>query len=353
MTRIFQRFEKLPKPLLRLTCVGLVGIIGWIDYWTGFEAIFFMFYLIPIVLAVWCVGTRMGVLISILCVIVSWVSNYAAGLHYSSRIVPIWNMLVIFVLYLVVVGLIKLHKELEERVRQRTAALMREMQERKRVEKELLETTEREQRRIGHDLHDSLGQHLTGTALAGHSLGQKLSGKSLPEAAEANRLVELVEEAIELTRTLARGLHPIEMSGEELVDGFQALAANVSERFGISCKFKCTRAPVVKDVNISTHLYRIAQEAINNAIRHGHSKKIEIRLEPLEQQIQMIVTDDGVGCKTISQNKNGMGLRIMAYRAEMMGGIFKIENVPGRGTRVLCLVPVTNISSETNHGAKN
>jgi signal transduction histidine kinase len=341
MIKVFNRFEKWPKPLLAVFCVGLVLVIGVIDYATGYEAIFFMFYIIPVVAAVWGVSARLGVLISILSVIVWRVSNYAAGSHYSSHIIPIWNMLVIFILFLVVVGLIKLQKELDDRVRQRTAALTREMQERKRVEKELLETTEREQRRIGQDLHDSLGQHLTGTALVGHSLGQKLAGKFLPEANEANRLVELVEEAIELTRTLARGLHPMEMSGEKLVDSFQALAAHISEQFKIACEFECLQMPLLRDVNVSTHLYRIAQEAINNAVRHGRAKKIEIAIEALENEIVLTITDDGLGLTAKSQKESGMGLRSMAYRAEMMGGVFNIENLKP-GARVSCVVPMND-----------
>ncbi len=342
VTGILKRIEKWPKPLVALACVVLVLLVGMLDYLTGYETIFFMFYLIPVILAVWLIGARLGISISALSVTAWWVSNYAAGLRYSSEIIPIWNMLMVFVLFLVVVGLVELHKKLEERVRQRTAALTREMQERKRVEKELLEATEREQRRIGHDLHDSLGQHLTGTAFIGHSLGQKLAKKSAPEAAEAGRLVELVEEAIELTRTLARGLHPVDMSGEKLVDGFEALAVHISEQFRISCTFECPQMPALEDVNVSTHLYRIAQEAINNAIRHGRSKKIVICLEAGENQIQLTITDDGVGHATNGEKKNGMGLRIMAYRTEMMGGIFNIESLPPRGTRVSCLVPVLN-----------
>jgi signal transduction histidine kinase len=348
--KVFKKLEKWPKSLLELLCVAMVLLIGMVDYATGYEAIFFIFYLIPVMAAVWWVGARLGVFISVFSVIVWRVSNYAAGSHYSSGIIPVWNMVVIFILFLVVVGLIKLHKELEARVQQRTAALTREMLERKRVEKELLEATEREQRRIGQDLHDSLGQHLTGTALVGHSLGQKLAGKFLPEAKEANRLVELVEEAIELTRTLARGLHPMEMSGEKLVDRFQALAGHISEQFKVTCEFECLQMPLLRDVNVSTHLYRIAQEAINNAVRHGRAKKIQIALDAVDDEIVLTVNDNGAGFSTDKKNQNGIGLRIMSYRAEMMGGVFNIENLKS-GTRISCVVPIINYDSKNQSAA--
>jgi signal transduction histidine kinase len=308
-----------------------------------------------VILAVWCIDAFWGALISALSVIVWRVSNLAAGAHFSSSLIPLWNAIVIFVLYLVIVGLLKFYKELDERVRQRTAALTREMHERRRLEKELLETAEREQRRIGHDLHDSLCQHLTATALAGQLLGQKLAGKSITEAAAANQLVELIEEAIDLTRTLARSLHPVEMQGEGILDGFQELAANAADRFKIICEFKCRPelAPLHFDAATNIHLYRIAQEAITNAIKHGKAGQINIGLDVENGAAVLTVTDDGAGISKIRLDGQGMGLRIMAYRAGMIGGSFDIGRLPGRGTRVTCKFPATPaISSEAHHEKK-
>ena len=253
-------------------CLGIVAVVGFVDYLTGYETFFFIFYLLAVFLAVWFVSGSFGGVISALSVM-AWIStNIAAGEHYSSYFVPVWNAMIMFVFYLVVVGLLArlrtMHKELEERVRQRTAMLTNEIQERTRLQKELLETSERVQRRIGYDLHDGLCQHLTGTALVGHVLGQKLADQSRPEAAEADRVVELVEEAIEITRTLARSLHPIEIQAGRLADNFQELAAGASDRFKVSCQFECHQPAPLVDVNVATHLYRIAQEAITNAVRY-------------------------------------------------------------------------------------
>ena len=339
-----------------MASIGIVIGVGFVDYLTGYETFFFIFYLLAVFLAVWFVSVSFGVLISALSVTM-WVStNIAAGERYSSFFVPVWNAMIMFAFYLVVVGLLArlrtLHKELEERVRQRTAALTREIQGRTRLQKELLEISEREQRRIGRDLHDSLCQHLTGTALASHVLGQKLADKSLPETAEANRLVELVEEAIELTRTLARGLHPVEMRAEELADNFQELAAGASDRFKVACRFECHQTVPLPDVNATTHLYRIAQEAITNAVRHGKAGHINICLDCADGEIVLTVTDDGIGVAENAREGDGLGLRIMAYRADMIGGTFSIERLPTRGTRVTCALPANTASSE-NHVAKN
>jgi signal transduction histidine kinase len=348
------RFKKLEmrSGSFAAACVGLVAVIGFLDYITGYEISFFMVYLIPILLAVWRVGTSFAVAISLLSVMTWLGTNLAAGLRYSDWFVPVWNSIMICTFYLVVVRIFVLHRELEKHVRQRTAALTQEMQERRRLEKELIEAGEREQRRIGHDLHDSLCQHLTGTALAGQVLGQRLKDKALPEAAAANRLVELVEEAIDLTRTLARGLHPSEMQVERFVDNFQELATGTSERFKISCKFECPQAILLHDASTITHLYRIAQEAISNAIRHGKARHINIGLDSADDETVLTVTDDGTGLHTNGRPSNGMGLRIMAYRASMIGGTFEIESLPHHGTRVTCTLPATAVTSAQTNVAK-
>ena len=354
-------FETWPKQSLVALCLGIVAVIGFADYLTGYEIFVFIFYLLAVFLAVWFVGFSFGVLISALSVI-AWIStNIAAGARYSSCFIPIWNGMIMFGFYLVVVALLArlrtVNKELEERVRQRTAMLTKESQERTRLQKELLETSERVQRRIGYDLHDGLCQHLTGTALAGHVLGQKLASQSLPEAAEADRLVELVEEAIELTRTLARSLHPIEIKAGQLADNFQDLAAGASERFKISCQFECHQPvplPDVIDVNTATHLYRIAQEAITNAVRHGKARHINLRLDSTDHEIVLTINDDGIGLPENARNGDGLGLRIMAYRASMIGATFNIERTSlSGGTRVSCTLAFNGVPEGKNHGAKN
>jgi len=259
----------------------------------------------------------------------------------------------LFVVVAILTRLRKLHKELEERVRQRTVALTNEMQERTRLENELLGISEREQRRIGHDLHDSLCQHLTGTALAGQVLGEKLAEKSLPEAAAATHLVQLVEEAIDLTRALARGLHPTELEGEGFMDGFRELAATITERFQIPCKFECSDAMRITAPAGAIHLYRIAQESITNAIKHAKASHLTIRLDREDGMVKLMVSDDGVGLPEIARRGQGMGLRIMAYRASMIGASFVIENLPSRGTRVTCALPLVNNPASETHATKS
>jgi len=357
MTAWIKRLENWSKPLLIVTSLGLVAVVGLVDYFTGYAIFFSAFYLIPVALAAWFVGKVLGNMISMLSVAVWLMGDFAAGAHYPNLFVPVWNGAIALTVYFVVVktlaSLRKSHQELEERVRQRTAALNNEIQERTRLEKELLEISEREQRQIGHDLHDNLGQHLTATAFAGQVLNEQLESKSLPESVSARHLVKMVEEAILLARTFARGLHPVEITGEGLMDGFQELARNTSERFKVSCEFECLEPVLLHDAESSTNLYRIAQEAITNAVKHGKARHISIGLEKINGTITLTVTDDGVGLSENARNSQGMGLRIMAYRANMIGATFNIGRSPESGTRVTCKLPSSSIAASETHGTKN
>ncbi len=350
------------KPLENWSKLSLIAItlllvvfVGLVDYLTGYAIFFSAFYLIPVALAAWFIGSFLGITISILSVVAWLAGDLAAGAKYSSWLVPMWNGAIVLMVYLVVVrtlaSLRRSHRDLEKRVQQRTAALTNEIQERMRLEKELLEISEREQRQIGHDLHDSLGQHLTATAFASQVLAEQL--KSLPEIGSARNLVKMVEDAIILTRTLAHGLQPVELEAEGLMDGFQELARTIGGRFKISCEFDCPVPVLLHDAASRTHLYRIAQEAITNAIKHGKATHISIGLKEMDGTTVMAVTDNGVGLPESTSDGQGMGLRIMAYRANMIGGTFNIERLPESGTRVTCKIPALGAAIVGNHGTEN
>ncbi len=325
-------------------CLFMVFVVGVFDFLTGFELNFFAFYLIPVFLAVWCVSRGFGMVISILCVGASIAGDLNAGVRYSSSLVPIWNVAISMIFYLVVVWILatlrSLHQRLEERVRQRTAALNSEMQERLRLEEEILNVSEREQRRIGHDLHDSLCQHLTGVALAGEVLREQLAAQGRAEAPALGRIVGMIEKAIELTRTLARGLHPFELKGEGFPDALRELTNTITLGFKIPCYFAGDRQAVNLAPGVGVHLYRIAQEAINNALKHSKAREIRVGLETDADFVTLTVADDGVGVPRNPPGGKGMGLRIMAYRASVIGAQFDLERLHPQGTRIRCRVPL-------------
>jgi signal transduction histidine kinase len=211
--------------------------------------------------------------------------------------------------------------------------------ERKRLEKTILDISAREQRRIGQDLHDGLGQHLTGIAFMAKVQEQKLAEKKLPEAADAANVVRLVNDAISRTRELAKGLAPVVFDSHGLMSALQLHAAEIEDMFGISCQFHCDPPVLITDGNVATHLYHIAQEAVTNAVRHGRARNILIRLSEVDGRGTLLVRDDGQGLVEPPSDYPGMGLKIMRYRADMICGTLEIRTVKAHGTSVTCKFP--------------
>jgi PAS domain S-box-containing protein len=214
--------------------------------------------------------------------------------------------------------------------------------ERKRLERTILEVSAREQRRIGQDLHDGLGQHLTGIAFMSKVQQQKLAEKDLPEAADAAKIVRLVNEAINKTRELARGLLPVMSDAHGLMSALQQCAGEARDIFGVDCHFQCDSPVLMHDVNTATHLYHVAQEALSNAIRHGKARKIRITLAGGDHQGELTIHDDGAGISDAAGSSLGMGLHIMSYRARMIGGSLEVGRAADGGTLVKCVFPIIN-----------
>jgi two-component system sensor kinase FixL len=219
--------------------------------------------------------------------------------------------------------------------------------ESKRLEKAILEISAREEHRIGQDLHDGLGQHLTGIAFMSKVLERKLADKSEAEATDASKIVRLVNEAIHKTRELSRGLLPVVSDARGLMSALEHYSSEVVDLFGFACRFECERPVLIYDETVATHLYRIAQEAVNNAIRHGHGKHILIRLCAEGDGVSLSISDDGVGLPQDVRNSTGMGLHIMNYRAKMIGATLEVQpcasNGTGHtGTMVTCQLPCPN-----------
>jgi PAS domain S-box-containing protein len=208
--------------------------------------------------------------------------------------------------------------------------------ERKELEREILEISEREQRRIGQDLHDGLGQHLAGLELMSQVLEQNLAGKNKKEAMRAREIARHVRGAISQTRSLARGLSPVLLESEGLMSALADLATSTEQMFHLSCRFHCDPPVLVHDHAVATHLYRIAQEAVSNAIKHGKATTITIGLRQFPERIELGIHDDGVGLAGEPVKGKGMGLRIMRYRADMIGGSLGVVRRPEGGTAVTC-----------------
>jgi len=212
--------------------------------------------------------------------------------------------------------------------------------ERTRLQKTILEISDQEERRIGQDLHDGLGQHLTGVAFMSKVLEQKLVEQKLPEAADARKILTLVNEAINKTRELARGLLSVVSDEHGLTSALRQIAADVEDLFKISCHFVCDGRLELDDLSAATHVCHIAREAVNNAIKHGRARHITIALSAANGSGILAIHDDGVGFPATPTDETGMGLHIMRHRAGMIGGTLHVEKDQGGETVIRCLFPL-------------
>ena len=338
--------EKQSPPYMWAAAIVLALCIGEFDYATGTHISLSAFYLLPVSIAAWFVGVIFALFTAALCVAVWIAGNMVAGdASFADPFLIAWNGTVQFISFVVVVLVLvklrNLNRELESRVQDRAAALTREIAERERLQNLLLEASEQEQRRIGQDLHDGLGQHLAGTAMAGQVLREKLERQQLQEASDAKKVVELIEEGVSLTRRSVKGLHPVDLTAEGLMLALEEFAATTTRLFDVNCRFVCESPVLIHSAAAAEHLYRIAQEGTRNAIQHGVAGNITIELNTLEEGHELRVEDDGGGILPLPPETGGMGLRIMAQRARMIGATFRITTRAGGGTAIICQLPVT------------
>lgn len=220
--------------------------------------------------------------------------------------------------------------------------ILRDITERRRLEQEILRISDMERQRIGQDLHDGLGQMLTGTGLITQSLVRRLEAADSSLAEDAAEIRQLIQEADEYARTITRGLTPVELDAGGLSSALERLANNAERLFGITCRFEAVGRPAVQDNSAATHLYRIAQEAVSNAVKHGKAGTVAIRLGAAGDDLRLTVLDDGVGFPDqLDEDKRGMGVHIMGYRARIIGARLDIRRRDEGGTVVQCILPQT------------
>ena len=207
--------------------------------------------------------------------------------------------------------------------------------ERKRLEREVLEIAAREQERIGQDLHDGLGQELTGVALMLRGLATKIRRDDPSASADVEAIVGVVNQSIESARSVARGLSPISGTRGGVIHALRALASRGRELYGFDVRFRSRVWPqLTLDESCGGHLYRIAQEALTNAARHAQATHVDIRLQVAESKFALSIIDDGIGLDRSRKSHSGMGLKLMNYRAGMMGATLEILQNEPRGTTI-------------------
>jgi signal transduction histidine kinase len=342
--RLLRIFDRSPLPLVSAICGVLILGIGYLSYRTGPQLSCSLLFLIPVLVVSRAGGLLPGGLAAIGAAATWLVADLAGGLDQGHPVTPYWNAVMRLGTFLIAVGLVSamksLNAHLEERVRERTAALETQIAEKRELEKNILAISDRERAIIGLDLHDGLCQQLVSAAFSANLLHEELVKEATAAAPRAGRIADLIDDAITQARNLARGLYPVRLETEGLETALQELAATLDRRFGIACSVECHGSFAPFDPETGIHLYRIAQEAVVNAAKHSGAKSVVVRLGAHPDGGRLAIEDDGSGIRREAVNREGMGLRIMEYRARMIGARFRIEKRSGGGTRVVCEYPL-------------
>jgi PAS domain S-box-containing protein len=246
------------------------------------------------------------------------------------------------------------HAELEQRVADRTtelaqinAALKREIERREALEREILAVTERERGRISQDLHDTLCQELTATAILLKSRAKNF-GTDNPKCAQSlEEAAQTVNQNVGLARDLARNLRPFDFMPGGLISALRQLAARTNKR--VHCRCDCSKRIYVRDRDVSVNLYRIAQEAVNNSLKHAQASHVVIGLRRRDNALVLFIRDDGAGFQP-SKKRRGLGIHFMTYRAHVVNGKLSIDTQPGRGTTITCQVPLIHSRGSLRNG---
>ena len=221
--------------------------------------------------------------------------------------------------------------------------ITRDITTRKNLEKQLSESIAEQQQKIGQQLHDELGQQLLGLGLMAKGLQKALETRRLPEARTAGDLVAAMGHAQDCVRAVLKGIRPVEVDSGGLMAALADLAAGTEQLSGVPCKFECERAIPVEDNHTATQLYHIAQEAVRNAVRHGEASQITLGLACADSHLRLWVRDNGKGIAGDPDQLTGMGLRIMRHRAGVVHAGLTIESAEGRGTLVVCTLPLEQL----------
>jgi signal transduction histidine kinase len=244
---------------------------------------------------------------------------------------------------------------LELRVRERTEeltrsneALQKEIEERGRLERELLQASVREQQRIGQELHDGLGQELTGISYLAQNLVMSLRRQASPEVSSAQELARGIQTVVGEIQNIVRGLVPLEIGAADLKPALEVLASNVEKQTGVTCKFETNGRNVIMEDGVAIQMYRIAQEAVSNAVKHAEADTICVTLLGTDQEVRLEVSDNGVGMPSDAGAGPGCGLRSMRHRARAIDGRLDVRQRPGGGTVVGC-----RVAHRSESGARN
>ncbi|MES2307587.1 MAG: ATP-binding protein [Verrucomicrobiota bacterium] len=340
MKKLIRELQSASRWTRLVVIFVIIYLIAAVDYFTGFEYSFFIFYLIPISLTVWVLDFSVAILLIVLSVFITLYVDLHLGCPTERLIVFRWNGWTTIFMFFFSSYLLNQLKEifgsLEITIKKRTEAFEKEAFEKARLQEEILEVGDEEQRRIACDLHDVVCQYLTGIAYKVKALEGELKELQLSQALDAGRISQRVIEAIDLTRNCAEGLFPLEALSENLIDLLQKIVEDTNGEKKVHCQLEAMEGFSIPQSFLILQLYRIAREAVRNVVKYANAKNVVIRLNAWDGWIRLEIEDDGSGISEKSL-KSGMGLRIMQYRAAKIGAVLQVMRLSPTGTLVTCI----------------
>ena len=329
-----------------LMAVTVLGI-GWLDYITGFQVTLLVFYGVPIFLAVWWAGNKPGLFIALLSGVVWWLANMSTTRQSTQGYA--WTLANrLFYQFALVAAVSALRNK-----HQSDAARIQMLEERRQLEKDIVSVSEHEQQRIGQDLHDGICQQLAAIGCAVRVLAEDLQAQGVPAAHDACLIEGSLQQVVLEARNLAHGIFPVHVDRSGLAAALVDLGKVTSRLTGIKIVVDdCVDVPLDAP-EVSMHLYRIAQEAVANAVKHSGATEIIIAMKLVDNWLELRVEDNGKGMPaSASMRVEGMGLRTMHYRAQALRAGLAIQQRPQGGTLVSCRMQLQQIKQDNNHEEK-
>jgi signal transduction histidine kinase len=335
--RFVTAFQRQPHGWIFTEATVLLFPIAFYDYSSGYEVSLSILYCVPIFLVAWCCNRKLGLLMALMAGITWWWADVQAGHPYLQSWQEGWEVFVrcgFFIITAIGTAAVK-HQ------RDASASRIALLEYSQRLEREIIGISEREQERIGQDLHDGICQHLAALSCSAASLKSDLEGHHLvAEAKVADELAGFLRDAVAQTRNLARGLVPVQMDEAGLASALEELTVSATRLLGICCVYESAGTPLIRDNAAALHLYRIAQEAINNATKHGKATNVLVSLSENGKATTLRIADDGLGISKTATGSNGMGVGLMYYRARLVEGELLIEEPDTGGTVITCGIPL-------------
>jgi signal transduction histidine kinase len=341
--KLTKAFAQQSRTWILAEVAGALLVIGFLDFVTGYQFRLLPLYPAPIFVAGWFFRRGIGIGTALVSAVIWWCANWFNGEPDLHSWVQPWDIAYHVSFFILVAWTAAALRAKSDSATGRIALL----EHSRRLEMQIVGISDAEQRRIGQDLHDGVCQVLAALSCSATELRGDLEKRGLPEQAKsAGELARLLQSAVVETRDLARSLVPTHVSEVGLSLALESLAQSVSRLHRINCTFRSSGGEIDRNDAVATHLYRIAQEAINNAAGHGKAKNITVALEAADHGVLLRVADDGGGIPDAPVSNNGIGLAVMRYRAHLSGGELAVESPPSGGTVVSCTAKINGAQHE-------